>query len=54
MVCAYLYDIEKNTYRTEIDNPILREKVFNKLNITYEEKKFNSVINNCVDSVIII
>lgn len=54
VVCAYLYDIEKNIYRTEIDNPILREKVFNKLKITYEEKKFNSVIDNCVDSVIII
>lgn len=54
VVCAYLYDIEKNTYRTEIDNPILRRKVFNKLNITYEEKKFNSVIENYIDSVIII
>lgn len=54
IVCVYLYDIENETYRTNIDNPILRNNVFSKLNITYEEKRFESVMNNCMDSVIII
>lgn len=54
IVCAYLYDIQSIKYRSEIDNPILRENVFDKLGITYKEKKFESVINNCIDSVIII
>lgn len=54
IVCAYLYDIKSNKYRSEIDNPILRKNIFNKLDITYVEKKFKSVIDNCIDSVIII
>lgn len=54
IVCAYLYDIQNTNYRTEIDNPIFRKEMFNKLNITYIEKNFKSVINNCIDSVIII
>lgn len=54
IVCAYLYDIQNTKYRTEIDNPIFRKEMFNKLNITYIEKNFKSVINNCIDSVIII
>lgn len=54
IVCAYLYDIQNTKYRTEIDNPIFRKKIFNKLNIIYIEKNFKSVINNCMDSVIII
>lgn len=54
IVSAYLYDIQNTKYRTEIDNPIFRKKIFNKLNITYIEKNFKSVINNCMDSVIII
>ena len=54
IVCAYLYNIQNTEYRTEIDNPIFRKEIFNKLDITYMEKKFKSVINNCMDSVIII
>lgn len=54
IVCAYLYDVQNNEYRSEIDNPLLRKNVFNKLDITYIEKKFKSVINNGIDSVIII
>lgn len=54
IVCAYIYDIQNNEYRSEIDNPLIRKKVFNKLDITYIEKKFKSVIDNCIDSVIII
>ena len=54
IVCAYLYDIQNTKYRTEIDNPIFRKRIFNKLNITYIEKNFKSVIDNCTDSVIII
>lgn len=54
IVCAYLYDIQNTKYRSEIDNPIFRKEVFNKLNITYIEKNFKSVIDNCTDSVIII
>ena len=54
IVCAYLYDIQNINYRTEIDNPIFKKEIFNKLNITYIEKNFKSVINNCIDSVIII
>jgi len=54
IVCAYLYDIENTNYRSEIDNPIFRQKVFNKLNIIFTEEKFESVIKNCIDSVIII
>lgn len=54
IVCAYLYNIQNTEYRTEIDNPIFRKEIFNKLDITYMEKKFKSVINNCIDSVIII
>ncbi len=54
IVCAYLYDIQNNEYRSEIDNPILRKNLFNKLDITYIEKNFKSVIDNCRDSVIII
>ena len=54
IVCAYLYDIQSTKYRSEIDNPIFRKNMFNKLNITYIEKKFRSVIDNCIDSVIII
>ena len=54
IVCAYLYDIQNTKYRSEIDNPIFRKNIFNKLDITYIEKNFKSVINNCTDSVIII
>ena len=54
IVCAYLYNIQNTKYRTEIDNPLFRKKIFSKLNITYMEKNFKSVINNCIDSVIII
>lgn len=54
IVCAYLYDIENTKYRTEIDNPTIRKNIFNKLNITYVEKKFESVMDNCIDSVVII
>ncbi len=54
IVCAYLYDIQNNKHRSEIDNPLLRKNVFNKLDITYIEKEFKSVIDNCIDSVIII
>ena len=54
IVCAYLYDIQNTKYRSEIDNPIFRENIFNKLDITYIEKNFKSVIDNCTDSVIII
>ena len=54
IVCAYLYDIKNTKYRSEIDNSIFRKEIFNKLNITYIEKKFKSVIDNCTDSVIII
>lgn len=54
IICAYLYDIQNTKYRSEIDNPIFRKDIFNKLDITYIEKNFKSVINNCTDSVIII
>ncbi len=54
IVCAYLYDIKNTKYRSEIDNPVLRKNIFDKLNITYIEDKFKSIINNCIDSVIII
>lgn len=54
IVCAYLYNIQNTKYRSEIDNPILREDTFNKLDITYIEKRFNSVMDNCLDSIIII
>ncbi len=54
IVCAYIYDIQNNEYRSEIDNPVVRKNVFNKLGITYIEKNFKSVIDNCIDSVIII
>lgn len=54
IVCAYLYNIQNTKYRSEIDNPILRKDIFNKLNITYIEKDFKSVMENCTDSVIII
>lgn len=54
IVCAYLYDIQNTKYRSEIDNPIFRKNIFNKLDITYIEKNFKSVIDNCTDSVIII
>lgn len=54
IVCAYLYNIQNMKYRTEIDNPILRKQVFDKLNIIYTEKTFKSVIENCIDSIIII
>ena len=54
IVCAYLYDIQNTKYRSEIDNPIFRKNIFNKLNITYIEKNFKSVIDNCTDSVVII
>ena len=54
IVCAYIYNITATKCRSEIDDAILRQEIFNKLNILYEQKKFNSVINNCIDSVIII
>lgn len=54
IVCAYLYNIQNNEYRSEIDNPTFRKSVFNKLDITYIERDFKSVIDNCIDSVIII
>ena len=54
IVCAYLYNIQNTEYRSDIDNPILRTNIFNKLKIKYESKNFKSVINNCIDSVIII
>ena len=54
IVCAYLYDIQNTIYRSEIDNHIYRKSILDKLDITYVEKKFESVIDNCIDSVIII
>ncbi len=54
IVCAYLYNIKQEKYRSEIDNPLLRKKIFNKLDITFTEEEFTSVIKNCIDSVIII
>lgn len=54
IVCAYLYDIQSTTNRSEIDNPTIRKNVFGKLNIIYIQKSFKSVIDNCIDSVIII
>lgn len=54
IVCAYLYNINQEKYRSEIDNPLLRKKIFNKLDITFTEEKFTSVIKNCIDCVIII
>lgn len=54
IVCAYLYNIKQENYRSEIDNPILREKIFKKLNIKFTEENFKSVIKNCTDSIIII
>lgn len=54
IVCAYLYNIKQKSYRSEIDNSLLRKKIFNKLNITFTEEKFTSVMKNCIDSVIII
>lgn len=54
IVCAYLYNIKQENYRSEIDNPLLRKKIFNKLDITFTEEKFSSVMKNCIDSVIII
>ncbi len=54
IVCAYLYNIGQDNYRSEVDNPLLRKKIFNNLNITYTEESFTSVIKNCVDSIIII
>ncbi len=54
IVCAYLYDVKNTKYRSEIDNSILRKNIFNKLNVTYTENEFKSVINNCIDSVIVI
>ena len=54
IVCAYLYNIKNTIYRSKIDDPIYRKSIFNKLDITYKEKEFKSVIDNCTDSVIII
>ena len=54
IVCAYLYNIKQEHYRSEIDNPVLRKKIFKKLNINFTEEKFKSVIKNCTDSIIII
>ena len=54
IVCAYLYNIENTTYRSEIDDPIYRKNVFNKLNIKYKEKNFKSVMKKCKDSIIIV
>lgn len=54
IVCAYLYDIQNSEYRSEIDNPMIRKNVLNKLYVTYTEKKFKSVIDNCIDNVIIV
>lgn len=54
IVCAYLYDIQNTKCRSEIDNPIFRRNLFDKLKIKYLERNFKSVIDNCIDSVIII
>lgn len=54
IVCAYLYDVQNTKYRSEIDNPIFRRHLFDKLKIIYLEREFKSVINNCIDSVIIV
>ncbi len=54
IVCAYLYDVQNAKYRSEIDNPIFRRHLFDKLKIKYLEREFKSVIDNCIDSVIII
>lgn len=54
IVCAYLYDIRNTIYRSEIDNPVYRKSILDKLYITYRERAFESVIDNCIDSVIII
>lgn len=54
IVCAYLYNIKQENYRSEIDNPVLRKKIFKKLNIKFTQEDFKSVMKNCTDSIIII
>lgn len=54
IVCAYLYDIQNTKCRSEIDNQIFRRNLFDKLKIKYLERDFKSVMDNCIDSVIII
>lgn len=54
IVCAYIYNIQNKEYRSYIDNPTIREDVFNKLKIKPIVKTFESVIDNCEDEIIII
>lgn len=53
IICAYIYDIN-NSHRSQIDNVKLRKNIFKKIKIDYTEKKFKSVILNCVDEIIIL
>lgn len=54
IVCAYLYHIQNKEYRSQIDNPIVRKEVFDKLGIICKNKTFTSVMKNCIDSILII
>lgn len=54
IVCAYIYDIYQIKHRSQIDDPILRKEVFDKLKIPYMEKEFKSVMDQCTDGIIVI
>lgn len=54
IVCAYLYHIQNKEYRSQIDNPLIRKQVFDKLDIICTNKTFPSVMENCIDSILII
>ncbi len=54
IVCAYLYHIQNKEYRSQIDNPLIRRQVFDKLDIMCTNKTFPSVMEDCIDSILII
>lgn len=54
---AYIYDVIINAsrqFRSDIDNPEFRERVFNSIGMMYQELYFNSVIPNKKDAVLLL
>ena len=54
IIFAYLYNIANTNYRSEIDNPNIRDTVFKELSISCMEIQFDSVIENCYDKILVL
>jgi len=55
IICAaYIYDVDNSEYRTAVDQPDIRKKIFETTGLQYSELKFDSVIAGQRDAVVLL